>query len=321
MGHGAVDGDAAREATDVASPCRRLVELPGHGRLIVGTDLQGNLKDFRRLASLFRRACDEHGEAYLVVTGDLVHGPEIPPHHWPDYLGTYYQADSVGVVKLARELAEEHPGRVHYLLGNHEHAHIGGPVVSKFFPNEAARLDALLGDRDAEELRRWLRKWPLVAVAPSARLLMLHGAPNAVLSDPSELDDVRIDAGKGVVDELLAELLWARTASTPRARAFLDVFDPDLTVALYGHDVAREGFAIDREPLLCVSTSFGCFDGDKLYLSWDLAEPIGSAADLAARGLVPLWPEAAPVYRSVQTSALDPTVLAPPRPRSDSKAP
>ena len=321
MAHGAVEGDAASGAATGAAPCRRLVELPDRGRLIVGTDLQGNLKDFRRLASVFRRACDEHGEAHLVVTGDLVHGPEIPPHHWPDYLGTFYQADSVGVVDLARELADEHPGRVHYLLGNHEHAHIGGPVVSKFFPNEAARLDGLLGEDRADDFRRWLRSWPLVATARKARLLMLHGAPNAVLSDPSELDEVCVDAGVGVVDELLAELLWARTASTARARAFLRVFDPELTVALYGHDVAREGFAIDREPLLCLSTSFGCIDGDKLYLSWDLAEPIGSAADVAARGLWPLWPDAAPVYRDVSSVALDPTVPAPPRPRSDSKAP
>jgi len=320
VGQGAVDRDAAGRP-DGESPSRRLVELPDSGRLIVGTDLQGNLKDFRRLASIFRRASDEAGDAHLVVTGDLVHGPEIPPHHWPDYLGTYYQADSVGVVDLARELEREHPGRVHYLLGNHEHAHIGGPVVSKFFPNEAARLEDLLGEERTSLFQAWLRDWPLVAVARKARVLMVHGAPNAVISDPDELDHVCVDAGDGVVDELLAELLWARTASTPRARAFLEVFDAELKVALYGHDVAREGFAIDREPLLCLSTSFGCFDGDKLYLEWDLSQPCGSAADLAARGLKPLWPDAAPVYRSVPASADDPTVPAPPRPKSDSSAP
>ena len=61
--------------------------------------------------------------------------------------------------------------------------------------------------------------------------------------------------------------------------------------------MAREGFAIDREPLLCISTSFGCFDGDKLYLDWDLATPAACASDLATAGLVPLYPDAPKVYR------------------------
>src|SRR5690606_2350616 len=62
---------------------RRVVELPDRGRLIVGTDLQGNLADFERLVEHFVRAHEEHPDgAFLVVTGDLVHGPEIPEQHW-----------------------------------------------------------------------------------------------------------------------------------------------------------------------------------------------------------------------------------------------
>jgi hypothetical protein len=83
--------------------------------------------------------------------------------------------------------------------------------------------------------------------------------------------------------------------------AFLAAFDPDLRVAVYGHDVAREGYAIDREPLLCLSTSFGCYDGDKLYLDWDLSEAAESARDLADRGLRPLYPDAPPIHRRLHT--------------------
>src|SRR5262249_10970672 len=97
----------------------------------------------------------------------------------------------------------------------------------------------------------------------------------------------------------LASLLWARTTTSERAYAFLRALDPSARVAVYGHDVARAGFAIDREPLLCVSTSFGCFDGDKLYLEWDLAEPANSAAETAARGLRALYPHAPPMHRDV----------------------
>jgi len=66
---------------------------------------------------------------------------------------------------------------------------------------------------------------------------------------------------------------------------------------VYGHDVARTGYAIDREPMLCVSTSFGCFDGDKMYLEWDLAESAANAEDVARRGLRLLHPGAPAVHR------------------------
>ncbi|MBL8744297.1 MAG: hypothetical protein JNK04_24490, partial [Myxococcales bacterium] len=81
----------------------------------------------------------------------------------------------------------------------------------------------------------------------------------------------------------------------------LRAIHPRLNVAVYGHDVAHSGYAIDREPLLCVSSSFGCYDGDKLILSWDLERRVHSAADLARDGLVPLYPEAKPVHRKLGT--------------------
>jgi hypothetical protein len=283
----------------------RVVELPDRGRLIMGTDLQGNLDDFDRLAHVFIEATKHPDGAVLVLTGDLVHGPEIPRQHWPEYLGSYFHADSARLLERAEQLADAYPARVFYLLGNHEHAHIGGPVVSKFFANEAQRLERLMGPDKSEHVRRWLMSWPLVAVARRAGIIMTHGAPNAVIRSPEDVERARLDPPggvDGVVDEVVADLLWARTASAPRARAFMSTFDPDLSVAVYGHDVAREGYAIDREPLLCVSTSFGCFDGDKLYLDWDLSLRAESAAHLAQRGLVPLCPEAAPVYRRAHAS-------------------
>jgi hypothetical protein len=292
----------------------RVVTLPREGRLLVVTDLQGNTRDFERVAALFEAASAEHeGRAVLVVTGDLVHGPEIPEDHWPDYLGTFYTGDSRRLLELASELQARHPGRVHYLLGNHEHAHIGGPVVSKFFADEAGRLEELLGPEGTARARAWLRTWPFLAVAPAAGLVMSHAAPHARLSSREDLEQISLDLGfddpwaegaLGFSDDeqgfrsTLAALLWARTTSTERARRFLHAIEPGARVAVFGHDVARAGFAVDREPLLCVSTSFGCYDGDKLYLDWDLAEPATTAREVAERGLRPLYPDAERVYRS-----------------------
>ena len=146
---------------------RRVLTLPDRGKLIVATDLQGNVTDFDRLATIFERAASEPGGAILVITGDLVHGPELAEADWPDYLGTYYRGDSRTVLERAYALAGRHPGKVHYLLGNHEHAHVGGPVVAKFFPDEARRLEELLGDDGTARMRAWLRTWPFAAATPS----------------------------------------------------------------------------------------------------------------------------------------------------------
>jgi hypothetical protein len=284
---------------------RRVIQLPDRGRLLVATDVQGNVGDFDRVAAAFEDAAKSREGAHLVVTGDLVHGPELSEADWPDYLGTFYNGDSKTVLEHARELSERYPGRVHYLLGNHEHAHVGGPVVSKFFPDEAQRLEELLGEQGTQRMRAWLRTWPFVAVARHARLVMLHAAPHARIRTADDLERLPLDGFDTIPLEdmstrgILGALLWARTTTTDRAFEFLRALDAEARVAVYGHDVARSGFAVEREPLLCVSTSFGCFDGDKLYLEWDLAEPAESARLTAKRGLKVLHPDAPPVHRDV----------------------
>lgn len=283
----------------------RVIQLPDRGRLIVATDVQGNVADFDRVVAVFEDAAKDRDGACLVVTGDLVHGPELSEADWPDYLGSFYHGDSKTVLQHAREVMARYPGRVHYLLGNHEHAHVGGPVVSKFFPDEARRLEDLLGDDGTRDMRAWLRTWPFVAVARRARLVMLHAAPHARIRGPEDLERLPLEGFDSLsMDDMatrgvLGALLWARTTTTERAFEFLHALDPDARVAVYGHDVARGGFAVEREPLLCISTSFGCFDGDKLYLEWDLAEPAESARLTAKRGLRVLHPDEPPVHRDV----------------------
>ncbi len=281
---------------------RRVIELPDRGRLIVATDLQGNLRDFCAVERLFEQALREPEGAVLVVTGDLVHGPEISERDWPEHLGSYYHGDSPAVLRRARELWERHPDHVHFLLGNHEHAHVGGPVVSKFFPDEAERLETLLGEDGTATFREWISSWPFVVFAPHAGLMMMHAAPHAAIESRKTLEDLPLEVpGEDDLEldgrSTIIALLWARTASADRARSFMRAIHPRLTVTVYGHDVAHAGYAIDREPLLCVSSSFGCHDGDKLVLSWDLGRRAHSAEEVARLGLVPLYPEAAPVHR------------------------
>ncbi len=294
---------APHEASNLVSSIfvPRVLELPDEGKLIVATDLQGNLKDFLALEAIYE-AQAERGDTHLVITGDLVHGPEIPKELWPAHLGTYYHGDSPALLDRARALSDRHPGRVHLLMGNHEHAHIGGPVVSKFFPNEAERLEELLGEAGTAAFQAWVSTWPFLAIATRSGLCMMHAAPHVSIEGRDDLERLSLTVSEDEEIDLderstIISLLWARTTSGDRARAFLRAVDARLTTAVYGHDVAHAGFAIDREPLLCISSSFGCFDGDKLYLEWDLARRADSAEQVAAEGLRPLYPDAMPVHR------------------------
>src|SRR5688500_6379018 len=97
----------------------RIVELPASGTLFVVTDLQGNLRDFDRIAAIFEEREAGYGDAHLLITGDLVHGPEYSREQWPPHLGSFYVGDSCSLLERAEALQARHAGRVHYLLGNH----------------------------------------------------------------------------------------------------------------------------------------------------------------------------------------------------------
>src|ERR1044072_3808061 len=102
----------------------RVLRLPDHGRLLVCTDLQGCLRDFERIVQIFEQALLDHqGDAHLLLTGALSHGPHIDPEDWPDFLGEYYRDASGEVIMAYARLAAQYPGRGHPPLGNPEHRH------------------------------------------------------------------------------------------------------------------------------------------------------------------------------------------------------
>ena len=269
----------------------RVVVLPETGTLVAATDLHGHLADFRAVVARFQELADAH----LLLCGDLVHGPAIAEANWPEHLGSYYRDQTPELLTEVAHLQRRYPGRVHLLLGNHEHAHLGGPRLDKFHPDEAAHLEARYGD--FEPVRAWLSDWPWVAVAPRAGLVFTHAAPHARIGRGDELDTVPLQGFEHLPLHQMADagplgaLLWARTTSAERAWAFLRAIHPDARVSVFGHDPIREGHLVEHEPLLCVSTSFGCHDGDKMYLEWDLSTVATSATMVAAVGLRRLYPD------------------------------
>jgi Calcineurin-like phosphoesterase len=277
---------------------RKVARLPERGTLIVSTDLQGNYGDYLALKEIYERDADAGREPVLLLCGDLVHGPGpmfSDPARWPDYLGSFYRDQSVELVlDYARWIDQ---AQTVALLGNHEHAHIGGPVVSKFHADEAAVLDHALGEQ-MERVHALFRSYPLLAVA-ACGAVFTHGAPRATEPDLEAFERLRYDGydDMGVNDMYeqgtLGALLWARAAEPEHARALLRVAHGDVRgFVAFGHDVVREGYEKVGDEQICVSTSFGCEDRCKTYLRLDLGREYRSVHELReGEEILRLYPE------------------------------
>jgi hypothetical protein len=277
----------------------RVLRLPDRGRLLVCTDLQGCLRDFHRFVQIFEQALlDYQGDAHVLFTGDLIHGPHIDPEDWPDFLGEYYR-DASGEVMIAyAALAARYPGRVHALLGNHEHGHIGGPHTAKFAADEVALLEQILGPAATARMRGIIQTFALAAVARCGAVFS-HGAPAAQIDSITELEAADLSGANfasplDVLDTpVIGKLLWARSATEAEARRFVRAMGG--TIAIYGHDVIPEGYEISGDLQMVVSTSFGVFDSNKVYINLDLAAKYRTIHDLrVGHEILPLYPEKAP---------------------------
>jgi hypothetical protein len=257
------------------------------------------MRDYRRMVEIFEQALlTYHGEAHLLFTGDLIHGPHIDPEDWPDFLGEYYR-DASGELMIAfAGLAAQYPGRVHALLGNHEHGHIGGPHTAKFAADEVALLEQILGPTGTARMRGIIHTFAIAAVSRCGAVFS-HAAPAAQIDHVSELEQVDLSASGfasplDVLDTpILGRILWARSATEAEARRFVRAMGG--TISIYGHDVVPEGFECTGDEQIVVSTSFGLTDPHKMYVSLDLAGRYRTVHDLRiGHELLPLYPEKAP---------------------------
>lgn len=287
------------------APIRRLGNIlvyPPHGRVLFATDFHGQLEDFRAVTALYdrRRAAGE--DLYLLFAGDFVHGPAYPRDAWPEHLGDFHEDGTPAILDDLERLLARDP-RARSLLGNHEHAHVGGPHTQKFHrrPDEVEWLEARLGPERAARARALFREFALAAVAPNG-VLFLHGAPSVREAGFAEVAAARLDGHESArIQDIYAvpvigELLWAKSADPEVAARFLArmTFEGAApTVALYGHDIVAEGYERVAGNQLIVSTSFGLRRAAKTLCEVDLAGRYETTDDFQeGRELYPLYPPA-----------------------------
>lgn len=262
---------------------RRHHVLPRAGSLVVVPDLHGCLEDFEhaRRAFLDRHKASSHG-AHLVFLGDVVHGPdETAQVQEPELYG--FPDASMAIVQGIIELQTRFPGRVLYVLGNHDQGHVGGPHTRKFHPDEVEYLESRL-DASGLTLLRGFFAGALLAVAAPCGLLLTHGSPTASFDALEELDRISVDPAENEPDQnqVLASLLThygQPEEVTARLLGALSRPDLPLAVVVHGHDRDSSGYFIEGRNQLCLCI-FGAPRAAKRYLEVDLACPVQSVEDL-----------------------------------------
>lgn len=292
----------------------KILHLPARGRAIICTDLHGNLPDFERVVAAFRAAhAESDGDAYMLFTGDLVHGACYPETRWPEHLGSWYRDQSEELLDAFCALREEFPGRVFSLIGNHEHSHVGGPHTRKFHkkPTETEFLERTLGPEKTEAVKALFRSFPILALIGRG-MVVTHGAPRVLVAGYDEIKNVEYGGHEDktiremIEVPILGELFWCRYAGPLAVRRFLRRVERDGQrnhVVVYGHDPVRKGYLREGAEQLCFSTSFGLRNEKKVYLDVDLSREYRSARALRyGVDILPLYPELARKRKRFQRS-------------------
>jgi hypothetical protein len=262
---------------------RRHLILPDHGSLVVSTDLHGNGDDFRRLREIFLARAQRDPDAHWALLGDLVHGPSPQVRSREPELFDYAD-ESYAIVEGVSALRARFPERVHLLLGNHDHGHVGGGHTSRFWSDEVLHLESTLEPAEQATLRALFEQALLVAAAPCG-VLLAHGSPSDLLADLARLDGLELRAGANgpAGERLLASILEsygqpaevsARMLAQVGARHGLE-----LGLVVHGHDRDEEGWFVDDSNQLC-PVLFGAPPANKRYLELDLGARYRGAADI-----------------------------------------
>jgi predicted phosphodiesterase len=247
---------------------RRHLVLPASGTLIVSTDMHGNGGDFRRLRELFLA---EGPDAHWVILGDIVHAPSDDARTSDPALYDY--DDESGAIAIGiRELLP--CGRVHFVIGNHDYGHIGGPHSSKFHPDEVAHLDSRLSRTERQALDALCREALIAVVAPCGALLT-HGSPDDSLRALSDLDAIALppapgdDYGVGILRSFLY-CYGQRRDVTERLLATVSRAGVRVTMVIHGHDRDPKGWFVEGDNQVCV-VLFGATREEKRYVQLDLS--------------------------------------------------
>ncbi len=146
------------------------IRIIDSGRLMVVSDLQGNLRDFQRVLNHFDRLCLEQ-QTTLVVCGDLIHAQPGEPDHSLEMLDALISRISQGESII-------------YLMGNHELAHVMHWDLFKAGHNYTRPLEKAF-ENQRKPYAKFLNSLPF-ALITCGGLLINHSGISAALGGQSD---------------------------------------------------------------------------------------------------------------------------------------
>ncbi len=253
----------------------RLVHLSTAREVLICGDLHGNLENFRLLIKQAR--LEAHADRHVVLQ-EVVHGAFTYPTGGDK---------SHQLLDLTAALSCQFPGRVHFLLGNHELAQWQQQRIGKgdVDYNDLFRqgVETAYVPRGAEIYAAYLDLFDAAALAARTpnRVFLSHSLPaakhrHAVTLAALERDALRPEDKK--LGGFVHALVWDRDVAPDNAAAFLTQMDADLLIT--GHIPCEQGYATpnDRQLILDAVKTPACFclfPTDRPLTLQDLIKNIG----------------------------------------------
>lgn len=209
-------------------------------------------------------------DTFWVLLGDLVHGPDDDSRErFPELYG--YEDRSAELALEVRDLCLANPDRVLFVLGNHDYAHLGGPVTRKFHRDEPAHLEAEMSAEDRDRMRAFFADALLLVTTPCG-VSLAHGAPAACIHTPSDLDDIALPCRADWERSMVLALTTAYGQSSDVTRRFLAAASREgleQRLVIHGHDRDDEGWFVEGDNQAC-PVIFGALREHKRYVLLDL---------------------------------------------------
>ncbi len=251
----------------------KFIELPDYGRLIVVSDLHGNLKDYESYLKLW----DENDSNFhILFTGDLIHSMD-------------YDDGSIEILDDVIEKSKKYPN-FHCLLGNHEEAHIINKDIFKNNENIKEDFENLVSfkkgymEPSLTNYIKFFKTMPFFARTANG-LFISHAGPSRRIDSLKDFESIFDDEYSS---PLLNDFLWSRfnerrglgilssdIYGVEDVDIFLDIIGSKFMVV--GHTPINDGHKIFGRQMI-LSSSF--YTDDKKYLDIDLSKKIDSIDDL-----------------------------------------
>lgn len=226
-----------------------VLQMPAQGELLIAGDLHNHQRNFRYIQDL--AAMDDNPGRHVILQ-ELIHGGP---------LGREGDDQSLDMLLDAIVWQAEYPGRIHFLLANHDLAQVQKVPVTKDGFNLTERfnrhLDMRFGPK-AEEVRNALRTFvmsqPIAAITVTG-VIMTHSLPgdrDMQTFDPTILRRQLTDADY-VRGGSVHQLVWGRSQSSNLLSILSSTWYAEAFIC--GHQQQDAGFGVIEPNMLIIDSS------------------------------------------------------------------